>query len=98
MRYAGVCWNCTGRNVNVAHPHRSPHQVFDNIAYIVLSEMAPGAASFSTWTGVIHAVDFVCCGLILLPIFWSVHHLRQAAEADGKGTACVDQISCDDVV
>ncbi len=62
-----------------------PLQVFDNIAYIVLGEMAPASAGFATWTSLIHIVDLLCCILILMPIYWSVHHLRQAVEADGKG-------------
>lgn len=30
-------------------------------------------------------VDLVCCGAILIPIIWSIKHLREAAEVDGKG-------------
>ncbi len=52
-------------------------QVFNNIAYTVLSETAVAASSYAFWTAVIHGVDFLCCALILLPIYWSVRHLRQ---------------------
>lgn len=29
-------------------------------------------------------MDILCCLAILLPIVWSIRHLRQAAEVDGK--------------
>jgi hypothetical protein len=30
-------------------------------------------------------VDIICCGAILVPIIWSIKHLRDAAAIDGKG-------------
>ena len=59
-------------------------QVIDNIAMVVLEETAPGSQGWLTWRDVLHLVDIVCCCAILFPIVWSIHHLRQAAEADGK--------------
>jgi hypothetical protein len=51
---------------------------------VVLEETAPGSQGWLTWRDVLHLVDIVCCCAILFPIVWSIHHLRQAAEADGK--------------
>lgn len=59
-------------------------QVIDNIAMIVLEETAPGSQGWLTWRDILHLVDVICCCAILFPIVWSIRHLRQAAEADGK--------------
>mmetsp|Transcript_5162 Transcript_5162/g.11418 ORF Transcript_5162/g.11418 Transcript_5162/m.11418 type:complete len:394 (-) Transcript_5162:208-1389(-) len=59
-------------------------QVIDNVALIVLEEMAPGSQEWYTWRDVLHLVDIICCCAILFPIVWSIRHLRQAAAADGK--------------
>jgi len=59
-------------------------QVIDNIAMVVLEETAPGSQGWLTWRDILHLVDIVCCCAILFPIVWSIRHLRQAAEADGK--------------
>lgn len=59
-------------------------KVLDNIALVVLEEMAPGSVEWYTWRDVLHLVDIACCCAILFPIVWSIRHLRQAAGADGK--------------
>ena len=96
-------------------------QVVDNIAIIVVAEMAPGSVAFGRWVravrgctamryvcvcvccilvtvpllccilqgDLLHLVDIICCCAVLLPIVWSIRHLRQAAGADGKGVYCV---------
>ena len=37
------------------------------------------------WKDVFRIVDILCCGAILIPIIWSIKHLREAAQIDGKG-------------
>eukprot|EP00039_Didymoeca_costata_P019675 m.338483 g.338483 ORF g.338483 m.338483 type:complete len:505 (-) comp18435_c0_seq1:125-1639(-) len=64
-----------------------PLQVFANIAYIVIEESAEGSAARSTWRSIGLLVDLLCCGAILFPLVWSIHHLREAAESDGKAAA-----------
>ena len=59
-------------------------QVFDNIAMVILEESAPGSQGWLTWRDILHLVDIVCCCAILFPIVWSIKHLRQAADVDGK--------------
>ena len=59
-------------------------QILDNIAMIILEETSPGSIGWMNWRDVLHIVDLLCCVAILYPIFWSIHHFRQAAEADGK--------------
>jgi hypothetical protein len=51
-------------------------QVLDNVAMIVLEETAPGSQGWQTWRDVLHLVDIICCCAILLPIVWSIQHLR----------------------
>jgi G protein-coupled receptor 107 len=59
-------------------------QVLNNIAMVVIEETSPGSVGWVTWRDVLHLVDIACCIAILYPIFWSINHFRQAAEADGK--------------
>ena len=59
-------------------------QVVDNVAIVVVAETAPGSVGWLTWRDVLHLVDMLCCCAILFPIVWSIRHLRQAAETDGK--------------
>jgi hypothetical protein len=51
-------------------------QVIDNIAMIILEETAPGSQFWLTWRDILHLVDVLCCLAILLPIVWSIRHLR----------------------
>lgn len=51
-------------------------QVLDNIAMIVIEESAPGSQGWLTWRDILHLVDIICCCAILLPIVWSIRHLR----------------------
>lgn len=40
---------------------------------------------FAPCTGdVFHLVDIICCCAILFPIVWSIKHLREASQTDGK--------------
>lgn len=59
-------------------------QVINNIAMVVIEETAPGTKAWLMWRDTLHIVDILCCCAILFPIVWSIRHLRQAAEVDGK--------------
>ena len=39
-----------------------------------------------------HFVDILCCLAILLPTVWSIKHLRDAAEVDGKAQATLQKL------
>jgi len=54
------------------------------IAMVVLDETTPGSAGWLTWRDILHLLDMVCCCVILLPIVWSIRHLRLAAQEDTK--------------
>ena len=59
-------------------------QLMINIAAVVVDEESPGAQNWLTWRDILHLLDMLCCFMILLPIVWSIRHLREAAGADGK--------------
>jgi hypothetical protein len=61
-----------------------PLQVFANIASIMIEESAEGSQSRSTWRSLGLLVDLICCGAILFPVVWSIRHLRESSEVDGK--------------
>jgi len=51
---------------------------------IVIEESAPGSQKWFTWKDIFRLVDIICCGAILVPIIWSIKHLREASQIDGK--------------
>jgi len=59
-------------------------QAMVNISAVILDEMSPGSRDFLTWRDVLHLLDMICCCFILLPIVWSIRHLKEAATVDGK--------------
>jgi G protein-coupled receptor 107 len=61
-----------------------PLQVIDNIALFVIEGSAPGSRYFASWKDLFRIVDILCCGAILIPIIWSIKHLREASQIDGK--------------
>mmetsp|Transcript_49700 Transcript_49700/g.119661 ORF Transcript_49700/g.119661 Transcript_49700/m.119661 type:complete len:443 (-) Transcript_49700:50-1378(-) len=69
-----------------------PLQVLDNIALLVVNEMAPGSQAYQNWSNILHLVDIFCCCAILLPIVWSISHLRQASVADGKARDTLNRL------
>lgn len=58
-----------------------------NVAMVIVDETTPGASGWMTWRDLLHILDMICCCIILLPIVWSIRHLRDAAGADGKAAA-----------
>lgn len=61
-----------------------PLQVFAEVAIVILDENSPADRNWFTWRDVFHVVDIICCCAILFPIVWSIKHLKEAAETDGK--------------
>jgi hypothetical protein len=61
-----------------------PLQLFANIALIIVGESSPGSQEWVTWKDIFALVDLICCAAIIIPIMWSIKHLRQAAQSDGK--------------
>lgn len=59
-------------------------QIMINIAMVVVDETTPGSAGWMNWRDILHLLDIICCCIILLPIVWSIRHLREASAVDGK--------------
>eukprot|EP01117_Protostelium_nocturnum_P015403 TRINITY_DN5971_c0_g1_i1.p1 TRINITY_DN5971_c0_g1~~TRINITY_DN5971_c0_g1_i1.p1 ORF type:complete len:467 (-),score=107.99 TRINITY_DN5971_c0_g1_i1:136-1536(-) len=70
-----------------------PLQVIDNIAMIIVEETAPGSLGWISWQHIFKIVDIICCAAIVVPIFWSIRHLREAAQIDGKAAISVKRLS-----
>lgn len=69
------------------------HQVFANIAIIILGEESPAVRDWSTWKDLFHLVDLICCCAILFPIVWSIKHLRDASQTDGKAARSLEKLT-----
>eukprot|EP01103_Thecamoeba_quadrilineata_P015453 TRINITY_DN4897_c0_g1_i1.p1 TRINITY_DN4897_c0_g1~~TRINITY_DN4897_c0_g1_i1.p1 ORF type:complete len:464 (+),score=93.95 TRINITY_DN4897_c0_g1_i1:40-1392(+) len=70
-----------------------PLQVLDNIAMIVVEETLPGSQGWFTWKDIFTFVDIICCGAIILPIVWSIKHLKEAAQVDGKAAKSMQKLT-----
>ncbi|GLI58639.1 hypothetical protein VaNZ11_000376 [Volvox africanus] len=70
-----------------------PLQVFANIAIIITEEESPSVKDWFTWRDVFHLVDIICCCAILFPIVWSIKHLREAAQTDGKAARNLERLT-----
>jgi len=70
-----------------------PLQILDNVAMIIIEETAPGSQGWFTWKDIFRLVDIICCGAILIPIIWSIKHLREASQIDGKAARNVKKLT-----
>lgn len=61
-----------------------PLQVLANVAEIIIEESEEGDIEHRMWREVFFLVDLICCGAILCPVVWSIRHLQEASETDGK--------------
>ncbi|XP_057333261.1 protein GPR107 isoform X2 [Microplitis mediator] len=61
-----------------------PLQVLANVAEIIIEESEEGDIEHKTWRDVFILVDLLCCGAILFPVVWSIRHLQESANTDGK--------------
>ncbi|XP_043190628.1 protein GPR107-like [Amphibalanus amphitrite] len=61
-----------------------PLQLLANVAQIILEESEEGESVHTTWREMLYLLDLICCGAILFPVVWSIRHLQDASETDGK--------------
>lgn len=66
--------------------------MFAEIALVIVDEESPAVKDWMTWRDVLHLVDLICCAAVLFPIVWSIKHLREASQTDGK--VCRWQCAC----
>ncbi|XP_046391481.1 protein GPR107 [Ischnura elegans] len=61
-----------------------PLQVLANVAEIIIEESEEGDLEYRRWRDIFILVDLICCGAILFPVVWSIRHLQEASQTDGK--------------
>merc|ERR1719474_1186189 len=69
-----------------------PLQVLANVAYIIVEESEEGEAGRNMWKELFILIDLVCCGAILLPVVWSIKHLQDASQTDGKAAMSLEKL------
>lgn len=67
--------------------------MFANIAIVITDEESPSVKDWFTWRDVFHLVDIICCCAILFPIVWSIKHLREASQTDGKAARNLEKLT-----
>jgi hypothetical protein len=70
-----------------------PLQLMVNIAVVIIEQMPPGSQGWLTWRDALHLFDIVCCCAILFPIVWSIRHLREASQTDGKAARNMQKLT-----
>lgn len=69
-----------------------PLQVFVNIAYIILSETEEGEQNYTNWSHIMILLDLLCYAIILYPVYWSIKHLEQSSQTDGKAARNLEKL------
>lgn len=69
-----------------------PLQVLANVAKIIMEESEEGESQHYTWREVFILVDLLCCGAILFPVVWSIRHLQEASQTDGKAAINLEKL------
>jgi hypothetical protein len=67
-------------------------QVMVNLATVVVGESAPGSYYGLKWQHILTALDLVCCIGILIPIYWSIRHLRAASGTSLKARKNLERL------
>lgn len=69
-----------------------PLQILANVAEIIIDESEEGDIKRTTWTSIFTFVDLICCGSILFPVVWSIRHLQDASNTDGKAVSSLKKL------
>lgn len=57
-----------------------------------MEESEEGEVRRNWWKEVFILVDLICCGAILFPVVWSIRHLQEASQTDGKATISLEKL------
>lgn len=69
-----------------------PLQVLANVAWIIVEESEEGQSQYTVWKEIFILVDLLCCGAILFPVVWSIRHLQDASQTDGKAVISLTKL------
>ncbi|XDV17024.1 hypothetical protein PO909_016477 [Leuciscus waleckii] len=69
-----------------------PLQVLANVSYIIIEETEEGASEYALWREILFLVDLICCGAVLFPVVWSIRHLQEASNTDGKAAMNLEKL------
>jgi hypothetical protein len=61
-----------------------PLQVLANIAAVVIGEEGPADQGWFAWQNMFIVIDIMCCCAVLVPIVWSIKHLRDTSDSSEK--------------
>ncbi|ERN19732.1 protein GPR107 [Amborella trichopoda] len=70
-----------------------PLQVLDNLLMVTIDEVGPSIKGWEMWKNVFLVLDFICCVVVLLPVVWSIKHLREASRSDGKAAKSLAKLT-----
>ncbi|XP_050968112.1 protein GPR108 [Labeo rohita] len=69
-----------------------PLQVLANVSYIIIEETEEGTSEYALWREILFLVDLICCGAVLFPVVWSIRHLQEASNTDGKAAMNLEKL------
>uniref|UniRef100_A0A672PZY8 G protein-coupled receptor 108 n=1 Tax=Sinocyclocheilus grahami TaxID=75366 RepID=A0A672PZY8_SINGR len=69
-----------------------PLQVLANVSYIIIEETEEGTSDYALWREILFLVDLLCCGAVLFPVVWSIRHLQEASNTDGKAAMNLEKL------
>ncbi|MCL4130154.1 UNVERIFIED_CONTAM: hypothetical protein GTU68_014515, partial [Idotea baltica] len=69
-----------------------PLQIIANVATIIIEETEEWNPDRMTWIQLLFLIDFLCCVAILLPVVWSIRHLQEASQTDGKALISLSKL------
>lgn len=69
-----------------------PLQVMANIATIVIGQEGPADQGWFAWQNMFIVIDIICCCAVLVPVVWSIKHLRDSSDGSEKKTRNLEKL------
>ena len=67
-------------------------QVMANIATIVIGQEGPADQGWFAWQNMFIVIDIICCCAVLVPVVWSIKHLRDSSDGSEKKTRNLEKL------